>query len=89
MDPRNSPPVNWPEKLAGRSSKLPLFIKRMNTFMYPEGHINYFSTRSVKLLAQENNVEFLGMYHHQQNRAKILPMLGLTTGSFFIRKLAN
>jgi len=67
-------------------SKLTSLAKKYDTFAFPEGHINYFSTRAVSILAKHCNAQVLEQYHIQKNRAKYIPMVKLSTGSFFIRK---
>ena len=53
---------------------------------YKATSINYFSTRAVSILAKHCNAQVLEQYHIQKNRAKYIPMVKLSTGSFFIRK---
>jgi len=67
-------------------SKLTSLANKYDAFSFPEGHINYFSTRSISILVEHCNAQLLEQYHIQKKRAKYFPMIKLSTGSFFIRK---
>jgi SAM-dependent methyltransferase len=57
-----------------------------DTFRYPEGHINCLSAKAVSVLADRCGAEVMEQYHLSRLRARIFPVLKLTTGSFFLRK---
>lgn len=61
-------------------------VKKHDTFQFPEGHISYFSTKAIAVLAANCHARVLEQYHAQRLRARCWPLLRLSTGSFFIRK---
>lgn len=66
--------------------KLTALARKYDSFCYPEGHINNFSTRSIAILAEHCNARLVEQYHRDRVRAKYFPYLKLSTGSFFLRK---
>jgi len=67
-------------------NKLILFARMYDTFFAPEGHINYFSTKAILILAETCNAKLVQQYHFSRKRVKYFPLLKLSTGSFFFRK---
>ena len=67
-------------------NKLILLARKHDTFFGPEGHINYFSTKAILILAERCNAKLVQQYHFNRNRVKYFPLLKLSTGSFFFRK---
>jgi len=67
-------------------SKLTSLARKYDTFCFPEGHINYFSTRAISILAERCNAQLVEQYHIDRKRSKYFPFLKLSTGSFFLRK---
>lgn len=67
-------------------NKLILLTRKYDTFFGPEGHINYFSTKAILILAELCNVKLVEQYHFNRKRVKYFPLLNLSTGSFFFRK---
>jgi len=67
-------------------SKLILLARKYDAFCFPEGHINYFSTSAISILAERCNASFVGQYHIDKRRPKYFPLFKLSTGSFFLRK---
>lgn len=94
------PPLDWSRLLTSASYQLPKgiidyihrstylskFVFKYDTFCYPEGHINYFSTKAISILANICGAEVLEQYHFNKNRVKFFPFFKLSTGSFFLRK---
>jgi len=67
-------------------SKLILLARKHDTFRFPEGHINYFSTNAVEIIAERCNAQLVEQYHINRKRPKYFPLFKLSTGSFFLRK---
>jgi len=67
-------------------NRLILLVRKYDTFLFPEGHINYFSTQSIKILSEHCNAKLIGQYHIDRKRSKYFPFLKLSTGSFFLKK---
>lgn len=61
-------------------------VFKFDTFCFPEGHINYFSTKAISILANFSGAEVLEQYHFNKNRPKYFPFFKLSTGSFFLKK---
>ena len=57
-----------------------------DTFRYPEGHINYLSAKTVSVLAERCEAEVVEQYHMNRLWARLLPLLKLSSGSFFLKK---
>ncbi len=66
--------------------RLTVLLKKYDTFCFPEGHINYFSTKAILILAERCNAKLIGQYHLNKSRAKYFPCLKLSTGSFLLKK---
>jgi 2-polyprenyl-3-methyl-5-hydroxy-6-metoxy-1,4-benzoquinol methylase len=66
--------------------KIILKAQKYDTFLYPEGHINYFSTQAISILAGRCNSQVIEQYHFDRKRLRYFPFLKLSTGSFFLRK---
>ena len=64
-------------------------LDKYDSFISPEGHINYFTAKSIKKLAEECGATVLGELHNSMSRAKYFPIINLTTGSFILKKLDN
>lgn len=94
------PPIDWGRRMVSMSFQLPIrindlvkhmgklidLVRKYDTFSGPEGHVNYFSTKAISILAEKCNAQLLGQYHKQKGRMKYFPLLKLSTGSFFLRK---
>ena len=72
--------VSWLRKMIRILDKYDLFIS-------PEGHVNYFTAKSIKILAEECGAIVLGELHNNISRAKYFPVINLTTGSFVLKKI--
>ena len=66
--------------------KLILKAKKYDTFLFPEGHISYFSTKAISIIANHCNSKVIEQYHFDKKRSKYFQFLKLSTGSFFLRK---
>lgn len=67
-------------------NKLILLARKYDTFFGPEGHINYFSTKAISILAERCNAKLVQQYHFNRKRVKYFQPLKLSTGSFFFIK---
>ena len=67
-------------------NRLTQALARLDTFGYPDGHINYFSRKAIKLLCRENKAYIAEQFHPQGARLMIYPLFRLTTGYYFIKK---
>ena len=77
--------INYLEK-AKYLNRLMLLATKYDTFLFPEGHINYFSTQAIEILSKHCNAKLIEQYHIDRRRSKYFPFLKLSTGSFFLRK---
>jgi 2-polyprenyl-3-methyl-5-hydroxy-6-metoxy-1,4-benzoquinol methylase len=97
------PPNDWLRRLMSISMQLPFslssYIKNSKTnyitdklikldlYDMPEGHINIFTKDSIQTLSSSLNLELLYDYHKHKSRVKINSLIGLTSGSYILRKL--
>ena len=96
------PPVDWSRRVLSASLILPTHlcnrifsdndsnisraIEKYDTFHYPEGHINYFTKKSIMLLADKYDCAVVDELYSNRLRSKYFPFFNLTTGSYIIRK---
>jgi len=80
------PPVDW-LRLGLDRMKISK-SSRVNVFYDPEDHVNYFSVSSIKTLAQNSNVRFLGRFHVNRAKGWLAGLLGLSTGFFLFQRVA-
>ncbi len=84
--PSRRPTVDWRGTVS--RSRFVRFLAAMDTFGYPDGHVNYFSARGIDILARESGLRIEQQFHHQAFRVRAYPFLGLTTGFWILRSPA-
>ena len=81
--PARRPTIDWRGMVS--QTRLLQFLGPMDTFGFPDGHVNYFSTRGIELLAEENGLRIEQQFHHQPIRVPLFRCFGITTGFWIIR----
>ena len=95
------PPIDWTRRAVSASLQFPMgavevidkrfgklasLVKGHDMFRCPEGHISYFSTTAIGVLATRCDARVLAQYHAQRFRPRWWSTLGLSTGSFFLQR---
>ena len=83
--PERRPTKDWRTRVS--ESRRFRFLSPMDTFGYPDGHVNYFSGRGVAMLARDHGLRVEQQFHAQTWRSKVYPWFGLTTGFWILRKV--
>jgi 2-polyprenyl-3-methyl-5-hydroxy-6-metoxy-1,4-benzoquinol methylase len=86
MMPSRQPTIDWRGFVSEMRSLR--FLGRMDTFGYPDGHVNYFSARGIALLAEQNGLKIEQQFHHQPIRVPLYRLFGITTGFWIARARA-
>jgi len=78
------PPFDW-FRLA--LSRLGISRSHRIDLLYDsDEQVNYFSPKSIRVLAHDSNAVYLGQFHWKRTRKWLLRTLGMSTGSFLITK---
>jgi len=95
------PPNDWLRRALSISLQIPYKILRgrlisrnslikkmakLDLYSTPEGHINVFTEKSIRLLANRLGLEYCSQYHSSQKRNIINKIFSLTSGSYILRK---
>ena len=83
MMPSHRPTVDWRGTVS--RTRFLRFLGAMDTFGYPDGHVNYFSARGLELLAEENGLRIEQQFHSQPVRVALYRLFGVTTGYWIAR----
>ena len=95
------PPNDWLRRMLSLSIQVPLkvmtaihnkyssFFKKLieiDLYKVPEGHINVFTEKSMKLIAKNLNLEYCSQYHSSKLRSLFNKIFRLSSGSYILKK---